>query len=109
MMGKDYAVVGDGTHTLSQTTNRVPTTAELERLGEDQFFLQFDQFSIREVGAYYHPYVSDNEYSYLCGNTSEFALDRRTVVDFLARADTSVIYEGEFCWSDDLAERLVSN
>jgi hypothetical protein len=109
MMGKDYAVVGDGTHTLSQTTNRVPTTAELERLSEDQFFLQFDQFSIREVGAYYHPYVADNEYSYLCGNTAEFALDRRTIVDFLARADTSVIYEGEFYWSDDLAERLVSN
>ncbi|WP_323676525.1 hypothetical protein [Halorubellus sp. PRR65] len=108
MMGKDYAVVGDGTHTLSQTTNRLPTTAELERLAEDQFFLMFDQFSIREAGAYYHPYVADNEYSYLSGNTSEFALDRRTTVDFLARADTSVIFDGEFYWSDELAAELAN-
>jgi len=106
MMGKDYAVVGDGTHTLSQTTNRVPTTAELEQLSDDQFFLQFDQFSIRQVGAYYHPYIADNEYSYLCGNASEFALDRRTLLEFLRRADTSVIFDGEFYWSDDLAKKL---
>jgi len=106
MMGKDYAVVGDGTHTLSQTTNRVPTAAELERLSEDQFFLQFDQFSIREIGAYYHPYIADNEYSYLCGNSSEFALDESSVLEFLQRADTSVIFDGEFYWSDDLAAEL---
>jgi len=106
MMGKDYAVVGDGTHTLSQTTNRVPTAAELERLSEDQFFLQFDQFSIREIGAYYHPYIAGNEYSYLCGNSSEFALDESSVLEFLQRADTSVIFDGEFYWSDDLAAEL---
>jgi len=106
MMGKDYAVVGDGTHTLSQTTNRVPTTAELERLGPDQFFLQFDQFSIRQAGAYYHPYIGDNEYSYLCGNASEFALSKAELLEFLERADTSVIFDGEFYWSDDLAAEL---
>lgn len=106
MMGKDYAVVGDGTHTLSQTTNRVPTTCELEALGDGQYFLTFDQFSIRQVGAYYHPYVDDNAYSYLCGNTSEFALDEAATREFLDRADTSVIYDGEFYWSDELAEEL---
>jgi hypothetical protein len=106
MMGKDYAVVGDGTHTLSQTTNRIPTTAELEALGDGQYFLQFDQFSIRQIGAYYHPYVDDNTYSYLSGNTSEFALDEAAVHDFLDRADTSVIYDGEFYWSDELAAML---
>ncbi|WP_435346956.1 hypothetical protein [Haloarchaeobius sp. HRN-SO-5] len=106
MMGKDYAVVGDGTHTLTQTTNRVPTTAELERLGDDRFFLTFDQFSLQHAGSYYHPYVEGNEYSYLCGNESEFTLSRAALLDFLDRTDTSVIYDGEFYWSDDLCARL---
>ncbi|MFC4408390.1 hypothetical protein [Haloarchaeobius iranensis] len=106
MMGKDYAVVGDGTYTLTQTTNRLPTTAELERLDDDRFFLTFDQFSLQHAGSYYHPYVEGNEYSYLCGNESEFALSKASLLEFLERADTSVIYDGEFCWSDDLYARL---
>ncbi|WP_439027018.1 hypothetical protein [Haloarchaeobius sp. DT45] len=106
MMGKDYAVVGDGTHTLTQTTNRLPTTAELERLGDDQYFLTFDQFSLQHAGSYYHPYVEGNEYSYLCGNESEFALSRNSALEFLDRADTSVIYDGEFYWSDELARKI---
>ncbi|WP_435358845.1 hypothetical protein [Haloarchaeobius sp. DFWS5] len=106
MMGKDYAVVGDGTHTLTQTTNRLPTTAELEHLGDEQYFLTFDQFSLQHAGSYYHPYIEQNEFSYLCGNESEFALGQQSLLEFLERADTSVIYDGEFYWSDDLATRL---
>ncbi|WP_435333424.1 hypothetical protein [Haloarchaeobius sp. TZWWS8] len=106
MMGKDYAVVGDGTHALAQTTNRIPTTAEVRLLDEDRYHLSFDQFSLQHAGSYYQPYVDENEFSYLCGNQSEFVLSRTSLVDFLERADSCVIYDGEFYWSDDLAARL---
>ncbi|RKD97282.1 hypothetical protein [Halopiger aswanensis] len=36
MMGKDYAVVGDGTHSLAQGTNPFPTTITIEPLTDGQ-------------------------------------------------------------------------
>ncbi|AEH37742.1 hypothetical protein [Halopiger xanaduensis] len=36
MMGKDYAVVGDGTHSLAQGTNPFPTTITIEPLPDGQ-------------------------------------------------------------------------
>jgi hypothetical protein len=105
MMGKDYAVVGDGTHVLTQSSNRLPATATLEAVG-DQYLLTYDQFSTRNTGGFYHPYVEGNEYSYLCGNESEFALDRTEAVEFLRRAQMPIIYDGDFYWSTELSEVL---
>jgi hypothetical protein len=102
MMGKDYAVVGDGTHVLTQSENRLPATATLEAVAEDQYLLTYDQYSTRDTGGYYHPYIGDNEYSYLCGNESEFALDATEVATFLRRAEMPVVYDGDFVWSDEL-------
>jgi len=107
MMGKDYAVVGDGTHVLTQSENRLPATAELEQVAPDRFLLTYDQFQADDIGGYYHPYVGSNEYSYLCGNESEFALDRTEVLGFLEHAEMPVIYDGEFRWSHEL-HRLLS-
>jgi len=106
MMGKDYAVVGDGTHSLAQSENRLPATAELERTGDGAFLLSYDQFSSRHVGGFYHPFLDDNEYSYLCGNESEHALSREQLLDYLGRAEMPVIFDGDVCWSDDLRDRL---
>ncbi|SNZ05116.1 hypothetical protein SAMN06269185_0776 [Natronoarchaeum philippinense] len=106
MMGKDYAVVGDGTHSLTQSENRLPATAELERVDGDQFLLSYDQFSSHHVGAFYHPFLDDAEYSYLCGTESEHALPRGRLLEYLDRAEMPVIYDGDVYWSSDLRARL---
>jgi len=107
MMGKDYAVVGDGTHRLTRTENRLPASAVLQELDPGSFLLTYDQFTATDAGAYYHPYVGDDDYAYLCGNESEFALDRQEVLEFLGRAEMPVVYDGDVYWSDRLRERLV--
>jgi len=106
MMGKDYAVVGDGTHTLTQSENRLPTSATLEAITEDQYLLSYDQYSTKHTGSYYHPYVEGNDYAYLCGNESEFAMDHAAVCRFLDRAEMPVVYGGDFYWSDELYAEL---
>jgi len=109
MMGKDYAVVGDGTHTLSQNESLLPTRVTLERVDgpdDDRFLLTYDQYTTKTTGAHYHPYVEGNDYAYLCGNESEFLLDRGEVVDFLRRSEVPVIYDGDFYWSDRLYREL---
>jgi len=102
MMGKDYAVVGDGTHSLAQSENRLPATAELERVEGDGFLLSYDQFSSRHVGGFYQPFIQGNEYSYLCGTESEHALSRDELLAYLDRAEMPVVFDGDVYWSDDL-------
>ncbi|RQG96412.1 hypothetical protein [Natrarchaeobius chitinivorans] len=111
MMGKDYAVVGDGTHSLVQGEHRLPTTViveelEDERENRDRFLVTFDCYSTRETGAYYFPHTETNEYAYLCGRESHFTLSRSELADVLEETDASVIYNGDVYWSGELWSRF---
>ncbi len=106
MMGKDYAVVGDGTHVLTQSSNHLPATVRLQKLEEGNFLLTYDQFSANELGAFYRPSVDENEYAYLCGNESEYVLDYDSTRSFLNRTEMPVIYDGDVYWTDELYGNL---
>ncbi|WP_276254066.1 hypothetical protein [Halomontanus rarus] len=108
MMGKDYAVVGDGTHSLTQGEHRVPTTATVERLDDDQYLLSLECFSTQMTGLYYYPHVETNEHAYLCGTESSFTLETGELVSFLKESETPVIYDGDVYWSQDLWPTLQS-
>ncbi|WP_247728890.1 hypothetical protein [Halovivax limisalsi] len=107
MMGKDYAVVGDGTHTLTQGEHRTPTTITLEALDDaDRYLLTLSCYSSQLTGSYYFPHTPGNEYASLCGNESNFVLDRDELVTFLAESEAPVIYDGDLYWSQDLWPKL---
>ncbi|MFC3958479.1 hypothetical protein [Halovivax cerinus] len=106
MMGKDYAVVGDGTHTLTQGEHRTPLTIVLEPLEGDRYHMTLECYSTRVTGRYYFPHVPDNEYASLCGNRTDFILDRETLETFLAESAAPVIYGGDLYWSLDLARQV---
>ncbi|WP_440765212.1 hypothetical protein [Natronorubrum sp. DTA7] len=108
MMGKDYAVVGDGTHSLGQGEHQLPITITLEELESegDQYLATFDCYSTRVMGSYYFPHTEDNEYAYLCGGTSNFTLSESGVHSLLRETDASVIYDGDLYWSKELAARF---
>ena len=109
MMGKDYAVVGDGTHTLAQNENRLPTTLRLEPAENGRFLLSYDQFSTRHTGSFYRPFLDQAQFSHLCGNEAEFVLEPPDLIEFLSRADAPVIYDGDVTWSSDLAAVLADS
>jgi hypothetical protein len=106
MMGKDYAVVGDGTHRLTGGTDHGPASAVLRELDDGAFLLTYDQFSAATAGGHYRPDVEAEGYAYLCGNESEFALDGDEVAQFLRDAELPVVYDGDVYWSRDLVSRL---
>ncbi|WP_226481880.1 hypothetical protein [Natrinema amylolyticum] len=110
MMGKDYAVVGDGTHSLTQGESRNPTTARLEELeasGSDRrYLLTLDCYSTRVTGSYYFPHTETNEYAYLCGNESSFTLSEPELATMLEETEASVIYDGDIYWSKELSKRF---
>lgn len=106
MMGKDYTVVGDGTHVLTQSENYVPGEVELTRGSDGEFELTYEVFSPSAHGGYYQPYLPGNEQSHLIGHATEHRLDRDELERFLDIADTPVVYDGDIHWSKELASTL---
>ncbi|MXV64270.1 hypothetical protein GS429_19810 [Natronorubrum sp. JWXQ-INN-674] len=108
MMGKDYAVVGDGTHSLTQGEQRFPITITLEELeeGPGDYLVELDCYSTRMNGSYYFPHTEDNEYAYLCGTESSFTLTESGLVTLLEEVEGSVIYDGDLYWSTGLSRQF---
>ncbi|WP_049890367.1 hypothetical protein [Natronorubrum sulfidifaciens] len=108
MMGKDYAVVGDGTHSLIQSDHRLPITITVDELEDerDRYLVTLDCYSTRVTGSYYFPHTEANEFAYLCGTESSFTLEQSSVVSLLRETDASVIYDGDLYWSETLAQQF---
>ena len=106
MMGKDYAVVGDGTHTIAQGDDQNPPTVHLEPTADDRYLLTIDSYSTEEIGGVYAPFVGDNEYLKLCGNESSFIVDDDGLASFLAESEHPVIYDGDLYWTGELLSKM---
>jgi len=102
MMGKDYAVVGDGTYTLAPTPGS-PTVGWLEA-ADDGYRLTCEALTARRNGDSYQPAFSEERY--LHGTESETVLDRAELVETLRSEPLPIIYGDEFHWSTELAEQL---
>jgi len=106
MTGKDYAVIGDGTHALTQSSNLIPIDLEVEET-EEGFRLAAEVYSAASNGGYYQVNIgSGNERSHLYGNRSSYELDRDQLVEYLERSSDPVVFDGEFYWSTALAAEL---
>ena len=108
MMGKDYAVVGDGTHTLTQSDTVIPFLFELEN-GETGFELTADAYQSWTSGSVYYITIDDQNDDpryYLCGNRSTYDLTEAELREFFDRISDPVIYDGSFYWTKELLSEL---
>jgi hypothetical protein len=105
MMGKDYAVVGDGTHRLTQCDNRYPGFATLEENGE-RYEIEYTTLSIPSIGGVYEIYRDGEEKPRLQGAGSMFTLDRSELLAFLESAKAPFVYDGDLFWSEELLNRI---
>ncbi|WP_137285197.1 hypothetical protein [Halorussus salinisoli] len=108
MMGKDYAVVGDGTHQLTQCDNRYPAIATLEESG-DRYEVEYKTLSMPNVGGIFQVYRDGDEKPRLHGTESTFVLDRSELLPFLERAKTPFVYDGDLFWSEELSDQIRSS
>lgn len=107
IMGLDYAVVGDGTHVLTQTDSVVGGEATLERLAADSYRLKFSVASPWLTGFSVRPHVPEETDRHLPGTQPTYDLDRPELVDYLEYAEVPVVYDGDVHWSPELAASLV--
>jgi len=106
IMGKDYAVVGDGTHVLTQTESLVGPELWLTRTGPDEFEMVYQMPTPTRVGSQMYVYLDEADRPSLLGNEQEFTLGRQELIGFLRTGEFAVIYEKDIQWSTDLADQL---
>ena len=106
MMGKDYAVVGDGTHVLAQSDNIISPDVRLERYGDDEFLLRYGTHSPWVTGATYHLHLESDAEPHIQGSELAFELDRDRLREFLRHSAMPVVFDGDIHWSDELCDRL---
>jgi hypothetical protein len=93
-MGKDYAVVGDGTHALGGTASD-PVHARVST-GDDAFDVTVETDVGRRPGGEVAAPGSDRHL--LRGNAVTRRVDRATLGDLLDRPGLPVVHDGEFSW-----------
>lgn len=105
MMGKDYTVVGDGTHVLTQATTLLPAAAELDRIDDGTFSIRFEYSFPYINGGHFQIYVGDGNWR-LFGNDPTVEVDDSKLRSLLDYADLPIIYDGDIYWPDELREHL---
>jgi hypothetical protein len=103
MMGKDYAVVGDGTFSLAPTSGD-PTVLWLDGRPDGRFDAAYEVMSSQSMGRRYRTPLSES--SHLYGTTVEVTLDRDALVEVLDSNAFPVVFDGELRWSFPLADVL---
>ncbi|ESP88853.1 hypothetical protein [Candidatus Halobonum tyrrellensis] len=107
MTGKDYAVVGDGTHVLTQSTSLVPADVELDRVGPDEFRVRYCVDGPRLPGASHHCYLRDDDGESLLRTREEYVVDRAKIREFLGYCREPILYEGDLHWPEELRESVL--
>ena len=103
MTPKDYAVVGDGTHVVTQNDSFVPDGLFLFRDGE-QFSMLQEQDGPRLPGGEVNSPLDDD--AFLIGTERLYELTREEVIDYLTIHDGPVVIDEELYFADDALRRL---
>jgi hypothetical protein len=102
IMGKDYAVVGDGTHVLTDPQESEPAVATVEPNDDGTYRLTYDANTPRVAGDVFRPPFSEAAEPRLLGQARRTGLSPAELDDILERVDVPVIYDGDIQWSDEL-------
>jgi hypothetical protein len=106
IMGKDYAVVGDGSHVLTQTDSLVGPEVTLSQVDDDRFSLTYRMPTPTRTGSRMTVHLEESDRPTLVGNEQQFTLTRDRLIDFLRTGGFAVIYRKDVHWSTELADQL---
>ncbi|MFB6137086.1 MAG: CHAT domain-containing protein [Halobacteriaceae archaeon] len=115
VMGKDYAVVGDGTHTLFPAEHHCPTVFSVaaagERPGPDgdpqpAWEVRCEGAGVPGVAGTYHPPHHDDGARRFRGAPAPRTMGQDGLDRLLGDADRPVRHDEGFAWSDEFRTRL---
>ncbi|MFQ3319891.1 MAG: hypothetical protein ACI80F_001965, partial [Natronomonas sp.] len=105
IVGRDYAVVGDGASRVRQPRGQ-PAVLHVDRT-VDGFTVSYDVLTPDGAGRRYRDPFEGAEHP--VGVTTSATLARDEVVDFLERTSAPVHYDGSLRWGNELARHVESS
>ncbi|WP_240792433.1 CHAT domain-containing protein [Salarchaeum sp. JOR-1] len=106
VMGKDYAVVGDGTWSLPHVGTRSPGVFTVESSDhEHEYEVTYDGGSVWTHGEY-EPSPFPPAHAGPSGRRETVTLTGPALREVLADADAPVVLDGEFVWADTAVTRV---
>lgn len=105
MMGKNYAVVGDGTYVLAERAEWNPATLEVEP-ADDGYALSYDVQPLRSVGGVYRSAFPNADRPRLVGTPTTTVVAREVLYDYLKELSIPIVYDGQFFWPRELRSHL---
>lgn len=102
MMGKDYAVVGDGTYALLPSPKQ-PAVVKIAD-ADDGYAVRCEMLTAQSNGDRYDLPFDGREI--LNGDTMEMSVSAAELRRVLSSTSLPVIYDGDFHWSEELVDAL---
>lgn len=109
MMGKDYAVVGNGMQHISKENEPNTFVVYVETLDSGLLDISWAPNVTWELGGYYTVALGTDVSPRLAGNCTESTLTPDEFADFIVGEDVPIILDGEFYWSHEVVDRFRSN
>lgn len=109
ILGKNYLVIGDGTHIVNQGEDPHPTIVKVEATQSGGYSVLLVVDTLNEPGGYFEPYLSKCKKPHLFGNPYIIELNELELIEYLQDIEIPVIFEDQFFWSDTLAEKLAAH
>jgi hypothetical protein len=107
MTPKDYAVVGDGTHVLTQNDSIIPEALFLSENDDGTYSVLIEQSSPWITGGNVQNSVADSSSTYhLSGTDRRYRLTKPQLESYLQSHGGPIIREDKLCWSETVLQNL---
>jgi hypothetical protein len=107
MTPKDYAVVGDGTHVVTQSESIVPPHLRLAKDGEEEYSLRVSQNAPQAKGAQGQERFDDSNGDYhLNSQDRTYQMTRPQLLKNLDIVENPILFDNELYWPDSLRQEL---
>ncbi|MEF8806685.1 hypothetical protein [Natronomonas sp.] len=103
IVGRDYAVVGDGTHRLRPATH-APGVFTVTPTDGDRYTVRYDVTPPDGAGRRYWDPLTEGYRP--CGESAPETMDGDRLRELLSRTTQPVRYDGALRWSDELAHEM---
>lgn len=110
MAGKDYMIIGDGTHSLTQAQDLTTGYQIVNSRDDGKYDVAHKACMLGSTGATWQSQLRSDGRASLCGSAQTFEISEAELNCFLSNGDGDhpIVFDGKLTWRTDLSEQLNS-
>lgn len=105
IMNQNYAIVGDGTFSLSQGNTTLPSVIDASRTSENQYHIRLLAIPFKLNGGFHQTWVDKTPS--LMGNHDGILISETEFNDLLNAVDSPILFENGIFWPEEFLEEKI--